>query len=61
MHSVMSSQRGRRISVELPHALAEALEREAENRSSVVRRVTISDVVREALARFFGLDEGDGA
>ena len=44
--------RGRRITVDFDPIIAERIAEEASARSSVYRRVTASDIVREAVARF---------
>jgi hypothetical protein len=52
-----TSTRERRkvIAVEIGPELAEAVLKEAQERTTVYRKVTLSDIVREALfARYFG-------
>lgn len=41
--------KGRRITVEFDQALADAIFREAQARSTMVRKVTVSDIIREAV------------
>ena len=48
----MLTTRGRRYTVEFDPSLAEAIESAAQARSTPYRRVTISDIVREAVVRF---------
>lgn len=48
----MLTTRGRRITVEFDPRLADRITEEATARSTAYRRVTTSDIVREAVARF---------
>ena len=50
--------RGRRITVDIPEELAALAEDRMKSTSSLVRKTTLSDVVREALAGLLLLGDG---